>query len=81
MDHSRAAMGATATTATSSSASSTFRPLLRRPSVIALTVAVAGAGLGLGFKHVATTMRNNELAQKQNSSNFYVSVDRSGGGI
>lgn len=60
------------------SAPSPLRPLLRRPGVIALGFAVAG--LGLGFKHMATTMRENEAAQK-NAGGRYVSVDRSGGGI
>jgi len=42
-------------------------------------VGLALVGTGAGIKYVATTMRENELAQK--SSGLYVSVDRSGGGI
>lgn len=51
---------------------------LRRPGLAVL--ALGFFGLGYGFNHMKTTMRNNELAQKE-QRNFYVSVDRSGGGI
>jgi hypothetical protein len=48
-------------------------------------VAIAGVallGMGLGIKHQADAMKKNELAQRNSSArNFYVSVDRSGGGI
>ncbi|KAK0637322.1 hypothetical protein B0T17DRAFT_613925 [Bombardia bombarda] len=68
MDHSR--------TPVSSSPSS----IRRRPGLAFFALAMVGAGVG--FKYMTTKIRNNELAQK-NSSNgtFYVTVDRSGGGI
>jgi len=52
----------------------------RRPGLALVGLALAGTALG--FKHVATTIRNNEQAQKNSSTgNFYVSVERSGGGV
>ncbi|KAK3688601.1 hypothetical protein B0T22DRAFT_459889 [Podospora appendiculata] len=56
--------------------------LRRRPGLA--FVGLVMAGTGLGFKYVATTIRNNELAQKNDIAghqNLYVTVDRSGGGI
>ncbi|KAK4454334.1 hypothetical protein QBC34DRAFT_157092 [Podospora aff. communis PSN243] len=55
------------------------RPAPRGPSRTLTLAAVALVGTGAAFKYVATTMRENELAQR--SSGLYVSVDRSGGGI
>ncbi|CCC06907.1 hypothetical protein SMACR_00932 [Sordaria macrospora] len=52
----------------------------RHPRLAIFTLALAG--VGATFKYVSTTIRNNELAQKSSpGSQFYVSVDRSGGGI
>ncbi|KAK3951286.1 hypothetical protein QBC32DRAFT_215370 [Pseudoneurospora amorphoporcata] len=66
--------GVPSTGATSSS------PGLRHPRLAIFTLALAG--VGATFKYVSTTIRNNELAQKNSpGSQFYVSVDRSGGGI
>ena len=54
----------------------------RRPGRTLAVVGLALTGAAVGFKYVATTMRKNELAQKNSGTpNFYVSVDRSGGGI
>ncbi|KAK3899065.1 hypothetical protein C8A05DRAFT_18448, partial [Staphylotrichum tortipilum] len=39
-------------------------------------------GTSLGFRHVAKSMRDNDIAQKNSpDGQLYVSVDRSGGGI
>ncbi|KAK3398190.1 hypothetical protein B0T20DRAFT_352745 [Sordaria brevicollis] len=55
-------------------------PRLRHPRLTLFTLSLVG--LGATFKYVSTTIRNNELAQKSSpGSRFYVSVDRSGGGI
>ncbi|KAK3353022.1 hypothetical protein B0T25DRAFT_568262 [Lasiosphaeria hispida] len=70
------------TTGTSSPSPSKVRPrpLSRRPGLALAGLAVIGAGVG--FNMVAAKMRENELAQKNSeASSFYVSVDRSGGGI
>ncbi|KAK0715809.1 hypothetical protein B0H67DRAFT_645506 [Lasiosphaeris hirsuta] len=65
---------------TSSSSTARPRPLSRRPGLALAGLCVIGAGVG--FNIVAAKMRENELAQKKSeASNFYVSVDRSGGGI
>ncbi|KAK1766829.1 hypothetical protein QBC33DRAFT_559556 [Phialemonium atrogriseum] len=57
-----------------------LRPLLRRPGLLVFTVAVAGSAVAV--KYMASRMKDNELAQKNSDSpNFYVSVDRSGGGV
>ncbi|GAB1318898.1 HIG1 domain-containing protein [Madurella fahalii] len=67
-------------TSASPSSASPLRLLTRRPALAIAGLALAGAGLG--FRHIATTLRDNELAQKNSAArNFYVSVDRSGGGI
>ena len=55
------------------------RPAPRGPTRTLTLVGLALVGTGVGIKYVATTMRENELAQK--NSGLYVSVDRSGGGI
>jgi hypothetical protein len=41
---------------------------------------VAIFGTVIGFRHVRNSIRDNDLAQK-NSGNYYVTVERSGGGI
>ncbi|KAK4107917.1 hypothetical protein N656DRAFT_784671 [Canariomyces notabilis] len=67
-------------TRASPSSTSPLRILTRHPALTFAGLALAGAGLG--FRHVAATLRDNELAQKNSAArNFYVSVDRSGGGI
>ncbi|KAK5660344.1 hypothetical protein OQA88_12885, partial [Cercophora sp. LCS_1] len=54
----------------------------RGPGRTLTVVGLAIVGAGIGFNYVAKTMRENELAQKKSGTgNFYVSVDRSGGGI
>ncbi|KAK4193836.1 hypothetical protein QBC35DRAFT_7570 [Podospora australis] len=64
---------------TPSSASSTvLRPITRRPGLAVAGLAIAGAAYGI--QHLATAFRENDAAQKR-SATFYVSVDRSGGGI
>ncbi|KAK0620351.1 hypothetical protein B0T14DRAFT_567106 [Immersiella caudata] len=55
------------------------RPAPRGPSRTLTLAGIALVGTGVAFKYVATTMRDNELAQK--NSGLYVSVDRSGGGV
>ena len=43
---------------------------------------VAAASLGVALRYQANRMHKNELAQKNSDRpNFYVSVERSGGGI
>ncbi|KAL2133090.1 hypothetical protein VTI74DRAFT_2958 [Chaetomium olivicolor] len=66
--------------ASAPSASSPLRVFSKHPR---LTVAgVLLVGTGLGFRHVASTLAKNELAQKNSAaSSFYVTVERSGGGI
>ncbi|KAJ4385956.1 hypothetical protein N0V85_007946 [Neurospora sp. IMI 360204] len=64
----------------SASSSSSPRLFVRHPRLAIFTFALAG--VGATFKYVSTTIRNNELAQKSSpGSQFYVSVDRSGGGV
>ncbi|KAL2175708.1 uncharacterized protein P884DRAFT_331162 [Thermothelomyces heterothallicus CBS 202.75] len=48
-----------------------------------LTLAgLAILGTGLGFRRISSSIRENELAQKNSEAqNFYVSVERSGGGV
>lgn len=44
--------------------------------------ALTAAGVGLFFRSRATSIEKNEAAQKSSDRpNYYVSVDRSGGGI
>ncbi|KAK4215704.1 hypothetical protein QBC37DRAFT_120649 [Rhypophila decipiens] len=77
MDHAR---GPAATATPSAGLSQLRRFVSRRPTLTAVTLALAG--LGLTFKYISTTIRQNELAQKQSArSSFYVPVERSGGGI
>ncbi|EAA32572.1 hypothetical protein GE21DRAFT_5824 [Neurospora crassa] len=62
------------------SSSSSPRLIVRHPRLAIFTLALVG--VGAVFRHVSTTIRNNELAQKSSpGSRFFVSVDRSGGGI
>lgn len=57
-----------------------MRPLARRPGLMFAALTIVGATLG--FRYQASIIRNNDLAQKNSdSSNLYVSVERSGGGI
>ncbi|KAK3339346.1 hypothetical protein B0H65DRAFT_297743 [Neurospora tetraspora] len=64
----------------SGTSSSNPRLFVRHPRLAFFTFALAG--VGATFKYVSTTIRNNEVAQKSSpGSQFYVSVDRSGGGI
>ncbi|KAJ4423738.1 hypothetical protein N0V82_001625 [Gnomoniopsis sp. IMI 355080] len=51
----------------------------RHPRLVLL--AVTAVGVGLGVKYQALSMKKNELAQRMSNDNYYVSVDRSGGGI
>jgi len=52
----------------------------RHRGLVLFSVAAAGAAFAIRYR--ADTLRRNELAQKNSGSpNFYVSVDRSGGGI
>lgn len=51
----------------------------RHPGLVLLTV--TALGVGLGVKYQAVSMKRNELAQRMSNGNYYVSVDRSGGGI
>ncbi|KAK7956039.1 hypothetical protein PG997_008539 [Apiospora hydei] len=45
-------------------------------------VAATITGLAVGARYKASAMQKNEQAQKSsNDSSYYVSVDRSGGGI
>ncbi|KAI5866643.1 hypothetical protein GGS23DRAFT_551402 [Durotheca rogersii] len=57
--------------------------ITRHPGLAA--AAVVAAGLVAAVRYQRSALTRNELAQKQRSSpdqpNFYVSVDRSGGGI
>ncbi|ROW05615.1 hypothetical protein VSDG_00122 [Cytospora chrysosperma] len=43
--------------------------------------ALTAAGVGLGIRYRAMSIERNERAQKSSDRNYYVSVDRSGGGI
>ncbi|ROW16846.1 hypothetical protein VPNG_01699 [Cytospora leucostoma] len=57
------------------------RQLTARNPRIAL-FALTAAGVGLGIRYRATSLEKNEAAQRSSSHpNYYVSVDRSGGGI
>ncbi|KUI68253.1 hypothetical protein VM1G_04435 [Cytospora mali] len=57
------------------------RPFTARHPRLAL-FALTAAGVGLGIRYRATTLERNEMAQRSSGSpNYYVSVDRSGGGI
>ncbi|KAK3943844.1 hypothetical protein QBC46DRAFT_22262 [Diplogelasinospora grovesii] len=55
----------------------------RRPRMILLGLTCVA--VGFGFQSVSQKMKQNELAQRAAHSgeqpNFYVSVDRSGGGV
>ncbi|KAF3024252.1 hypothetical protein G7054_g12310 [Neopestalotiopsis clavispora] len=62
------------------SGSRPLRPVTsRRPGLAILTAAVGGIGMVFYAKNSA--MRKNELAQKREQGGYYVSVDRSGGGV
>ncbi|KAK6193853.1 DNA-directed RNA polymerase I core subunit rpa12 [Pestalotiopsis sp. IQ-011] len=50
----------------------------RRPGLAILTAAVGGIGVVFYAKN--SSMRRNEVAQKREQG-YYVSVDRSGGGV
>ncbi|KAK9776664.1 hypothetical protein AB5N19_11214 [Seiridium cardinale] len=52
---------------------------LRRPGLALL--ALAASGIGAVFYVKNSSMRRNEAAQKNAQGSYYVSVDRSGGGI
>ncbi|KAI7784569.1 hypothetical protein SLS64_008428 [Diaporthe eres] len=44
--------------------------------------ALTAAGVGLGIKYQSDNLAKNERAQRStNDPNYYVSVDRSGGGV
>ena len=52
----------------------------RHRGLVLASAVVAGVALGIRYK--AEQIRKNEIAQKNSAiPNFYVSVDRSGGGI
>ncbi|KAI0022146.1 hypothetical protein F4780DRAFT_203936 [Xylariomycetidae sp. FL0641] len=55
------------------------RPLVRHPALLMATM-VAGS-LGAVAVYRRSMLRANELRQRNDSPNFYVSVERSGGGI
>ncbi|KAK4251486.1 hypothetical protein C7999DRAFT_27902 [Corynascus novoguineensis] len=64
----------------SSPSPSTLRIFTRHPRLTLAGLAILGTGLG--FRHISSSYRDNELAQKNSAAqNFYVSVDRSGGGV
>ncbi|KAH8764398.1 hypothetical protein F5883DRAFT_645919 [Diaporthe sp. PMI_573] len=45
-------------------------------------VALTAAGVALGIKYNSSNLAKNERAQRSTSDpNYYVSVDRSGGGV
>ncbi|ROW09826.1 hypothetical protein VMCG_02502 [Cytospora schulzeri] len=56
------------------------RPFTARHPRLAL-FALTAAGVGLGIRYRATSIEKNELAQRASDRNYYVAVDRSGGGI
>lgn len=57
------------------------RPFTTRHRGLILASAAA-TGVALAVRYKAEQIRKNELAQKNSAiPNFYVSVDRSGGGI
>ncbi|KAH6659656.1 hypothetical protein BKA67DRAFT_652880 [Truncatella angustata] len=55
------------------------RSSVRRPGLAVF--ALAATGIGLIFYAKNNSMRRNEQAQKKAEGAYYVSVDRSGGGI
>ncbi|KAL2189651.1 hypothetical protein L209DRAFT_749503 [Thermothelomyces heterothallicus CBS 203.75] len=64
----------------SSPSPSTFRIFTRYPRLTLAGLAILGTGLG--FRRISSSIRENELAQKNSEAqNFYVSVERSGGGV
>ncbi|KAL2153199.1 hypothetical protein VTH82DRAFT_4354 [Thermothelomyces myriococcoides] len=73
-------MNASQANSASSPSPSTFRIFTRHPRLTLAGLAILGTGLG--FRRIASSIRENELAQKNSRTpNFYVSVERSGGGI
>jgi len=67
-------------TPASSSSPSALRIFTRHPRLTLAGLAILGTGLGI--RHISSSLRDNELAQKNSAAqNLYVSVDRSGGGI
>lgn len=59
--------------------SASFSRHRRRPGL--LLFAAAASGIGLVFYAKNSSMRRNEKAQKNANGGYYVSVDRSGGGV
>lgn len=51
----------------------------RHPGLVLLTATAAAVGMGIRYQ--ATAIKRNEVAQRTSNGNYYVSVDRSGGGI
>ncbi|KAK4155797.1 hypothetical protein C8A00DRAFT_13175 [Chaetomidium leptoderma] len=67
-------------TSSPSPSPSPLRIFTRHPRLALAGLALVGTGLG--FRHISSTYRDNEAAQKNSAAqNLYVSVDRSGGGI
>ncbi|KAL1840703.1 hypothetical protein VTJ49DRAFT_198 [Mycothermus thermophilus] len=69
----------TPSSAATSTATSVLRAISRHPRLTAAGFVLVGAGLG--FRRAARRYHENELARQRAAPGFYVTVDRSGGGI
>ncbi|KAL2267601.1 hypothetical protein VTJ83DRAFT_4878 [Remersonia thermophila] len=65
--------------AATSTAASVLRVISRHPRLTAASFVLIGAGLG--FRRGAQQYHETELARQRAAPGFYVTVDRSGGGI
>ncbi|PSR81985.1 hypothetical protein BD289DRAFT_484132 [Coniella lustricola] len=58
----------------------TIRPFAaRHPGLVLLSLTTVGVALGIRYQ--AGALKKNDAAQRTSNENYYVSVDRSGGGI